>query len=93
MKLTSILREAITINDFFYSTQLFRFKKEPEYRTFTGGIFSLGIIIVIIVAFASMILSMLERTTITTSSSVEKKADPTLITLDTSIEKNYMFGV
>ena len=81
------------MNDFFYSTQLLRFKQKGQYRTFTGGLLSLGIIVVIVIGFASMILSMLQRTTISTTFNVQKNTDPTLTTLDTSLQKKYMFGV
>ena len=84
MRLIPLLKEAVTMNDFFYSTQLLRFKQEGEYRTFTGGLLSLGIIVFITIGFASMIISMLNRTTINTTFSVEKKTDPTLTILDAS---------
>ena len=36
--------------DFFNSSQLLRYEKENDYRTFTGGFISLGIIVVISLA-------------------------------------------
>ena len=43
---------------------MLRFDKEMEYRTFTGGIFSLGIIIAVLVGFANMIIDTLALNTI-----------------------------
>ena len=45
--------------DFFNSSQLLRYKKENDYRTFTGGCISLGIIVVIFLGFANMIIDTL----------------------------------
>ena len=93
MKFLRILKEAVEMSDFFYSTKLLRFQKDGEYHTVTGGILSIGIIIIIIVGFANMIISTVNRTTITTSLKVEKKTSPTLTTLTSSAEKNFMFAI
>ena len=45
--------------DFFNSSQLLRYKKENDYRTFTGGFISLGIIVVISLGFSNMIIDTL----------------------------------
>lgn len=93
MKLLSLLKDLIEMNDFFYSTQLLRFKKEGEYRTLTGGILSIGIIVVIVVGFANMIMDTLKRNTFTTAFKSEKSPNPTLLTLEADPKKNFMFGV
>ena len=45
--------------DFFNSSQFMRYKKENDYRTFTGGFISLGIIVVIFLSLANMIIDTL----------------------------------
>lgn len=57
-------------SDFFYSTEMLRYDEEMEYRTLTGGIFSLGIIITICIGFASMILDTLNLSSISTTKEV-----------------------
>lgn len=64
-----------------------------EYRTLTGGLISLGIIITIFIGFANMILDTLDLNTITTSMEVIKQQVPTPATLSTSPESNFMFAV
>lgn len=62
--------------DFFYSRDMLRYEDEEEYKTFTGGITSIGIIIAIIIGFASMILDTLNLTSISTSTQVIKNVIP-----------------
>ena len=81
------------MTDFFYSTQLLRFQKEGEYRTFTGGLLSIGIIVAIIVGFANMIMDTLNKGTITTSFKSEKNPNPTSTTMVASPDNMFMFGV
>jgi hypothetical protein len=64
MKFFSLLRDGVRMNDLFYSTEMLRFDKEMEYRSITGGIFSLGIIVAVLVGFASMIIDTLALNTI-----------------------------
>ena len=59
----------------------------------TGGLVSIGVIVVIIVGFANMIMETIHKTAITTSSKTMKNIDPNLTTLITSPEHNFMFGV
>lgn len=58
------VKQLVKLSDFFNSFQMLRFNKETEYRTITGGIVSIGVIITIIIAFASMIKDTINRSTI-----------------------------
>jgi hypothetical protein len=51
---------------------MLRYDDDEKYRTLTGGILSLGIIITIIIGFASMILDTLQLSSITTKLEVIK---------------------
>ena len=53
--------------DFFYAKEMLRYEDEEDYKTLTGRVISLTIIIAIIVGFANMILSTLNLTSISTS--------------------------
>ena len=59
----------------------------------TGGLVSIGVIVVIIVGFANMIMETINKTAITTSSKIVKNIDPNLTTLITGPSHNYMFGI
>ena len=87
------LKSAVEMTDFFYSTQLLRFNKEGEYRTFTGGFLSIGIIVVIIIGFANMIGETLNKSRLTTSFKIIKNPDPTHTTLVADPNKMFMFGI
>ncbi len=58
------LKKLLSASDYFNSANMLRFEKEDEYKTITGGIVSLAIIVVITVAFTKEILITLERTSI-----------------------------
>ncbi len=62
--------------DFFYSRDMLRYEDDEDYKTLTGGIASIGIIVAIVIGFASMILDTLNLTSITTSTQVIKNVTP-----------------
>ena len=47
--------------DFFSTTQLIRYQEDPDFKTFTGGLFSIAIVILLAVIFGSMSLSAVRR--------------------------------
>jgi hypothetical protein len=71
------VKRMIKCTDFFYSTEMLRYDDEEEYRTLTGGILSMGIIITTVIGFASMILQTLDLSSITTQVEVVKNMAPT----------------
>jgi hypothetical protein len=79
--------------DLFCSSQLLRYNKDKEYKTLTGGIFSLGIVIVIMTGFTSMILETLNRTSISSDLTTVKQSDPPLATLTPNKENMFAFGI
>jgi hypothetical protein len=72
---------------------MLRFRGDDEYRTLTGGIISIGIIITIIIGFFQMIMNTLNLSTITYKQKVEKKENPQLTTFTTSANNDFMFGI
>ena len=52
----------LSATDYFNSSSMLRFENENDYKTITGGIISVAIIVTIIVSFTSEILVTLERT-------------------------------
>ena len=58
----------------------------------TGGIFSIGIIVTIVVAFANMIGDTINKNTIEYSQSTIKDIDPPNIKIEMSPENHNMLG-
>ena len=58
----------------------------------TGGIFSIGIIVTIVVAFANMIGDTINKNTIEYSQSTIKDIDPPKIKIEMSPENHNMLG-
>lgn len=79
--------------DLFCSSQLLRYNSDTQYNTLTGGLLSLSIISVIIIGFASMIASTLNRSTITSTITTVKQSNPPLATLIAGEENMFMFSV
>jgi len=71
------LKKLIKVADFFYSTEMLRYDDDLEYKTLTGGVVSLAIIVTIIMGFASMILNTLDLNTFTISTEIVKNKVPT----------------
>lgn len=87
------LQKAIEQVDMFCSSELLHYNSETQYKTLTGGLFSISIIIFIVIGFASMISDTLNRTTIASSVQTIKQSDPTLSILKNNKEGMFMFGI
>lgn len=59
MKFWKLVKGAVKSTDFFYSSEMLRYEEELQFRTMTGGILSLAIIIATLIGFASMIIDTL----------------------------------
>ena len=87
------LKRLIYQADLFCSSQLLRYNSDTQYNTLTGGLISLSIISVIIIGFASMIASTLNRSTITSTITTFKQSNPPLAMLVSGKENMFMFSV
>ena len=63
-------------SDMFYSTEMLRFNNNTQYKTVTGGLITIAIIVLVTVGFASMISNTLNKSAITFSMNVMKSIDP-----------------
>lgn len=88
-----LLKHLILEADMFCSSELLRYNAETQYKTLTGGLFSVGIICVIIAGFANMISDTLNRTSITSSLTTNKKSDPPYGALIPGNDSMFMFGL
>ena len=78
--------------DLFYSSEILKYNSETQYKTLSGAIVSLILMGAIISGFSSMIISTMERTSITSSLEVKKSQDPELLKLKDA-DNNFMFGI
>ena len=60
---------------------MLRYDNDTEYKTVTGGIITISIIILVTVGFANMISDTFNRTAITASLNIAKSNDPTFFDL------------
>lgn len=79
--------------DLFYSEQLFRCNANTQYKTLTGGLLSLALIIAISIGFTSMISDTLNRTSITSNLTTKKQLDPSLSIFKTGSDDIFMFSL
>ncbi len=80
--------------DLFWSTDYFRYRSEPEYRTLTGGVCSLLLIITLAAVFSSSVIGTLSKQTINWQYSVAQQTDIEFsVTVDTKEPAKFMFAV
>ena len=77
----------------FYSTELLRYQSNKDYRTVTGGIISLSIILMITLGFATMIIDTLNKTSINSTLNVKKSNNPSFYNIKADAKNMFMFGV
>lgn len=82
MKILKYIENAVKKVDFFYSKEMLRYDDDEDFKTLTGGIVSIGIIIAIIIGFSSMILNTLNLTSITTTTQIVKNVIPPPSTIE-----------
>jgi len=57
MTILQYMKNLLLHTDFFYSSEILRYEGQTQYKTITGGILSLMIIVAVISGFFSMIIS------------------------------------
>ena len=77
----------------FSSSEMLRYNDDAHYQTFTGGFFSLAIILTVIAGFFSMISETMNRTAINSSLNVITSSNPTIYNLSMRGDSMFMFGV
>lgn len=93
MKFFSWIKKGIRFTDLFYTSELLRFNDEMEYRTLTGGLISLAIIIAVVIGFANMIIGTLNLSSITFIQTASQETDPSSGVLSTSPDGMFMMAV
>ncbi len=92
MKILEQIKRIVTSIDMFYSSQMLRYDNDTEYKTVTGGIITISIVVLVTVGFMSMISDTFNRTAITASLDIAKSNDPTFYDLKASKQDMFMIG-
>ena len=79
--------------DFFQSSKLLRYNGDAEYKSTSGGIVSMTVVIIFIILFSSMGMKTLRKEIITASSNTENEIDPSDMNMTMGPEGGIMFGV
>jgi hypothetical protein len=87
------LKNLIKSSDLFYSNEMLRYENELEYKSLTGGVLSLALIVTIIIGFANMIILTMERETIFSTKEIVKHSDPPFMIVEVSPENKFMMGI
>ncbi len=87
------MRNLIKHSDLFYSNEMLRYENELEYKSLTGGILSLALIITVLVGFANMIILTMQRENISSTKEVVKHSDPPFMSVEVSPENKFMMGI
>ena len=93
MKIIGRIKQLVRAADFFYSTEMLRYDQDLQYKTLTGGIISLAIIVTIFVGFANMILNTLNLNTFTISTQTIKNVVPPPSVLEISDSSTFRFAI
>lgn len=88
------LKRIIGKMDLFSSIQLLRFDGDAETKTFTGGVFSLAIIIYLLSTFSTMVFETFSKLIITSATDTTQDNEPEPIyLLTTDNASHFMIGV
>jgi hypothetical protein len=70
--------------DMFYSSEMLRYDSDSQYQTFTGGLVTLVIVMIVIIGFFNMISETLNRTAINSTLNVVTGSSPPLYKMVTN---------
>ena len=79
--------------DFFQSSKFLRYNGDAEYKSTSGGIVSMTVVIIFIILFSSMGMKTLRKEIITASSNTENEIDPSDMNMTMGPEGGIMLGV
>ena len=79
--------------DFFNHSTLHRYKERECYRTLTGGVISMLLVVFFIGMFANMTIDTFQTNLITSKISVNYDDNPAKSVLRTSTTDNFMFAI
>ena len=90
-----VLKRIIGKMDLFSSMQLLRFDGDAETKTFTGGIFSLAIMIYLLATFSTMVFDTFNKLiiTFTIDNVQDNEPEPIYLVTNQYEKSHFMLGV
>ena len=85
--------EVIKELDIFSHGQFLRYRGEENYRTITGGIVSVILMVLFAGIFSTLVLSTFQKSLITTTFDMSYEVDPSYHKLETGSKSNFMFAI
>lgn len=70
------LQHGVARLDLFSTTELLRFRKDPEFKTFTGGCCSLGLLLGFLLLFTQTVLATFRNEIVYSQTALEEQSDP-----------------
>jgi hypothetical protein len=93
MGLIKSCRRLLVKFDFFPATQFLRYKGSTEYRTATGGVFTILIIVIFCLLFFQALTDIIARRNVTVKSNIEHQATPGESSISFGPEGGFLFAV
>jgi hypothetical protein len=63
---------------------MLRYENELEYKSVTGGLISLALVVTVLIGFANMIILTMQRENISSNKEVTKQSNPPFMAVETS---------
>ncbi len=86
-------RQLLVKFDFFPATQFLRYKGSTEYRTATGGVFTILIIIIFFLLFFNALTDIIAKKNVNAKSNIVHQAVPSETSFTVGPEGGFLFAV
>lgn len=93
MNLIKSFRQLLVKFDFFPATQFLRYKGSTEYRTATGGIFTILIIAIFCILFFNALLDIIAKKNVTLKTDVQHQSDPSAAQIAFGPQGGFLFAL
>ena len=85
--------EVIKELDIFSHGQFLRYRGEENYRTITGGVVSVVLMVLFAAIFSTMVLNTFQKNLITSTFETGYEVDPGYFKLETGQKSSFMFAI
>lgn len=86
-------RQLLVKFDFFPATQFFRYKGSTEYRTATGGVFTILIIVIFCILFFNALLDIIAKKNVTLKTNIQNQSVPSQAQINFGPQGTFMFAL
>ena len=88
-----LLRKLLVKFDFFPATQFLRYKGQTSYRTATGGVFTILIVIIFFILFANALIDILNKKDVTLATDTQHQTIPEATNITFSPRGGFMLAI